>query len=90
MKNKTWKKRKGAKLEQPTSAILAYEEDLGTHGIKTANNWDTQKSIATFTVTETENKRRKEREVSVTQFFVTCHEDGINEKLNCPLSFVFR
>ena len=79
MKNKTLKKRKREKLEQPSSSILAYEEDVGTHGIKTVNNWDKQKSIATFTVTKTESKRRKEREVSFAQCFLHWPLDGINE-----------
>jgi hypothetical protein len=69
MKNKTWKKKKRQKVEHPPSSVLAYAQDLGTTGVKTVNNWDKQKSIATFTVTEMENKRRKEREVSTDQLF---------------------
>lgn len=61
MKSKRAKKRKLKELR----SVPAYKKDLGSHGIKVVNNWDKPKNISAFKVTKKENKRRKQREVSL-------------------------
>lgn len=58
MKSKRAKKRK-------FKEVPAYKKELGSHGIKVVNNWDKPKNISAFKVTKKENKRRKQREVSL-------------------------
>jgi len=78
--SKKIKKRKLKELlAQKSTSVMAYDQDLGTHGIKVVNNWDRPKSISTFKVTKTENRRRTLRQVRTSHRW---HHGIIRVKIN--------